>query len=118
MLQDRREKAGWSIRAAAAKAGMSDPYWGQMEKGYVKNGDDYRPVKPSVGSLLQAAGALRLTDEETNHLLDLADYPRMPRRRSTPAPAGYDVDTTNLSKDEVNELNRLADVFRRSRQQS
>jgi transcriptional regulator with XRE-family HTH domain len=116
MIQERREKGGWSIRQAAHRAGLSDPYWGQMERGYVQVKGEYRTVKPSAGALLQAAGALRLTDDETNHLLDLADYPRLPRRRSTPAPAGYDVDTSNLTKEEVLELNRLADVFRRNRQ--
>jgi transcriptional regulator with XRE-family HTH domain len=104
MIQERREKGGWSIRQAAHRAGLSDPYWGQMERGYVQVKGEYRTVKPSAGAL------------ETNHLLDLADYPRLPRRRSTPAPAGYDVDTSNLTKEEVLELNRLADVFRRNRQ--
>lgn len=93
---------------------MSDSYWGQIERGYQLAKDKMRIIEPSVGSLLQCAGALRLTDQETNHLLDLAGFPAMPRRRES-IPVGYDVDTTDLTKEQVGELNRLAELFRRTR---
>jgi transcriptional regulator with XRE-family HTH domain len=115
-LQQRREGLGWSIRQAAQKAGMSDSYWGQIERGYQAAKGKIRVIEPSVGSLLQCAGALRLTDQETNHLLDLAGFRPMPRRRES-IPVGYDVDTTDLTKEQVAELNRLADLFRRSQGQ-
>lgn len=115
-LQQRREALGWSIRAAAEKAKMSDSYWGQIERGYQASKGTIRIIEPSVGSLLQCASALRLTDQETNHLLDLAGHKPMPRRRES-IPVGYDVDTTDLTKEQVAELNRLAELFRATRGQ-
>lgn len=87
LLQQRREARGWSLRWAAQQSAMSDVFWAQMERGYKRRRDGtYQTVTPSLGSLLQAAGALRFTDTETDQLVTAAGYQPLPRRAADGTP--------------------------------
>lgn len=80
MIQERREARSWSIRWAARQAGMSDVFWAQMERGWKRTDGKYIEVTPSLGSLLQAASALRMNDRDTDELITKAGHPPLPRR--------------------------------------
>lgn len=80
MLQERREARTWSIRWAAKQAGMSDVFWAQMERGWKRAEGKYLEVTPSLGSLLQAASALRMSDRDTDDLIVKAGHPPLPKR--------------------------------------
>lgn len=85
IIQQRREERSWSIRWAARQAGMSDVFWAQMERGYKRVSGRPQPVTPSLGSLLQAAAALRLDPREIDVLVESAGYNALPRRYLTSA---------------------------------
>lgn len=80
MLQERREARTWSIRWAAKQAGMSDVFWAQMERGWKRTEGKYVEVTPSLGSLLQAASALRMSDRDTDDLIVKAGHAPLPKR--------------------------------------
>lgn len=81
VIQERREARRWSIRWAAQQANMSDVFWAQMERGYKRDkAQGYIAVTPSLGSLLQAAAALRLDAREVDDLVQSAGYDPLPRR--------------------------------------
>lgn len=88
ILQQRREARGWSLRWAAQQSGMSDVFWAQMERGSKRRRDGtHQEVTPSLGSLLQAATALRFTDGEMDELVTAAGYQPLPRRYAEGAAA-------------------------------
>ncbi len=97
LVAEHRAATGMGIREAARKAGLSDSFWGQVERGL---------RAPSVGSLLHIARTLRLTDEQTDALVESAGHPALPARPGKGA-AGA-VDTTGLSREDVRLLNSLA----------
>lgn len=56
-------------------------FFAQMERGWKRRRDGtYQEVTPSLGSLLQAAAALRFTDAETDQLVAAAGHAPLPRR--------------------------------------
>lgn len=113
MIQAAREDRGWSIRHAALRADMSDVYWAQMENGYAKRHGKHQPVKPSLGKLLQAATALRMTSADTDKLITSAGYKSLPRQRLGPDPVRRGISTDGLTEDQERQLEALADFMRR-----
>lgn len=111
LIQQRREHQGRSVRQAALIAGLSDAYWGQVEKGYVMVKGERRPITPSRRALLSIADSLRMTPKETTALLAAAGHKGyVPGEMQ--APRETEVDLTGLSRKDVALLNALADRFR------
>lgn len=99
------------MRHAALLAGLSDAYWGQVEKGYVSVSGDRRPVTPSRRALIAMADSLKMTAKETEALLAAAGHKGyVPGDMA--APRESEVDLTGLSRRDVALLNALADRFR------
>lgn len=114
-IVDKRESQSRSVRQAALSAGMSHTNWLHLERGHKRERGEWRAINPQRGTLLQVAEALRLRPADRDQLFALAGL-EAPRRRAS-VPVGYDVDASELTKAEVAELNRLADLFRASRRQ-
>lgn len=110
-IREHREHQGRSIRQVASVSGLSDSYWGQVERGYQTTPDGQRVITPSRATLVLIADALRLSAKETNELLALADEPPVQSGDSRPA-RGEDVDLRGLSRRDIALLNAIADRFR------
>jgi hypothetical protein len=92
-------------------ADVSNAYWGQVEKGYVSVGGEYRPVTPTRRTLLAICDALRMTPKETQAVLAAAGHKGyVPGDMK--APRESEVDLTGLSRKDVALLNAIADRFR------
>lgn len=111
LIRWHREAAGLTIREAARKGGLSDSFWGQVERGTQTRQGTAVPFVPSVGSLLHIGRTLRLTDADTDALLDAAGHPPLPSPPGRGATAGT-VDTSGLARGDVRMLNALADRLR------
>lgn len=111
-IQERREAQGRTIRQICLGSGISDSYWGQVERGYQTQGDSARVITPSRSKLLEMAESLRLSDRQTNELLGLAGYRPIAQGVQRPAGRGEDVDLRGLSVRDVRLLNLLADRLR------
>lgn len=114
LIRARREQQGRSIRQAALLAGLSDAYWGQLEKGYrTSKSDGQVAVHPSRRALLAVADSLRMTARETSQLLAVAGHKAYVPGEHV-AQRESEVDLTGLSRRDVALLNALADRFRAS----
>jgi transcriptional regulator with XRE-family HTH domain len=111
LIQARREQQGRSVRQAALIADISDAYWGQVEKGYVKVKGEARPVTPSRRALIAIADSLRMTSKETGTILEAAGHKGYIPGESI-ATRASEVDLTGLSRRDIALLNALADRFR------
>lgn len=111
-IRKRREQAGLTIREAGRKSGLSDSFWGQVEKGYQARPSGNRTFVPAIGVLLQIGRGLRMTDAETDELIALAGYDPLPERPSERGGAG-EVDTSGLDRSDVRLLNAMAERLRR-----
>lgn len=111
LLQAFRERRGLTRRQAARFAGVSDSYWGQVERGYQEAKGQIRDIRPTRQMLLQMAEVLRLDRRETNAVMEAAGE-RPVSTTDGSVPRGVDVDLTGLSKRDVSLLNAIADRFR------
>lgn len=111
VIRDHRERQGRSIRQVASVSGLSDSYWGQVERGYQKTPSGFRIIHPSRATLVLIADTLRLTAKETNDLLALADEAPVQAVDGRPV-RGEDVNLRGLSRRDVALLNAIADRFR------
>lgn len=111
-LQERRERQGRSIRQVSYGSGVSDSYWGQVERGYQTTKDGIRTISPSRSKLIEMAECLRLSPKETNELLVLAGFHAISSSTSRPPGRGEDVDLRGLSIKDVRLLNLVADRLR------
>lgn len=117
LIQARREQQGRSVRQAALIAGISDAYWGQVEKGYVSHKGERRPITPSRRALLSITDSLRMTPKEMQQVLTAAghkDY--VPGETALVRDA--EVDLTGLTRRDIALLNAVADRFRQLAGQS
>ncbi len=105
-IRQAREAQGRSIRQLALTSGVSDSYWGQVEKGRGQGG---RPVKPSRATLALIADTLRLSPQERQALMAEAGYNDL--SLSPPARGPY-VDVTGLARRDVALLAAIADRLR------
>lgn len=111
-IQERRERQNRSIRQVSYGSGVSDSYWGQVERGYQTTGDVTRVISPSRAKLIEMAEILRLNPKETNELLGLAGFHPLAQGTSRPPGRGEDVDLRGLSLRDIRLLNLLADRLR------
>lgn len=114
LIRKRREQAGLAIREAARKSGLSDSFWGQVEKGYQARPEGRKEFVPSVGVLLQIGRGLRMTDAEVDELLAEAGHEPLPARPAERGGAG-EVDTSGLERADVRLLNAMAERLREGR---
>lgn len=112
LLRERREAAGLTIRQAAGRAGMSDSFWGQVEKGWHARGGMQREFVPSIGTLLHCARGLQLDDADTDRLIEAAGYDPLPARPTAPTKAGPFFDTSGLTTEDLRALEHLASRLR------
>jgi transcriptional regulator with XRE-family HTH domain len=110
-IREHRERQGRSIRQVASVSGLSDSYWGQVERGHQKSADGFRIIHPSRAVLVLMADTLRLTNRQTNELLALAGEQPVQSADTRPV-RGQDVDLRGLSRRDVALLNAIADRFR------
>lgn len=92
-------------------AGISDAYWGQIERGHQVAKGVYRVIHPSRAMLLQVSEALRLTTRDTNRLLEMAGHRPVAAGDSAPARAD-DVDLTGLARRDIRLLQLIAERLR------
>lgn len=111
LIRQRREHLGRSIRGAALLAGLSDAYWGQVEKGYVTVRGEHRPVNPDRGTFMQIAESLRMTERETAELLSMAGKAPAAGGERTRGP---EINLAGLAKRDLILLSALADRLRES----
>lgn len=111
-IQERRERQNRSIRQVSYGSGISDSYWGQVERGYQTSADGYRIISPSRPKLIEMAEVLRLSPKETNELLALAGFHPLAAGTARPPGRGEDVDLRGLSLRDIRLLNLLADRLR------
>lgn len=108
LLRERREAAGLTIRQAAARAQMSDSFWGQVEKGWHARGGVQKEFVPSIGTLLHCARGLQLDDADTDRLIKAAGYEPLPPRPTGATSTGPHFDTAGLGPEDLRLLELLA----------
>lgn len=113
-IQERRERQNRSIRQVSYGSGISDSYWGQVERGYQTTADGHRVISPSRSKLLEMAECLRLSPKDTNELLQLAGFHPLASGTARPPGRGEDVDLRGLSLRDIRLLNLFADRLRES----
>lgn len=111
-LQERRERQNRSIRQVSYGSGVSDSYWGQVERGFQTTNGQIRVISPSRSKLIEMAECLRLSPKETNELLTLAGFHPLTTGTARPPGRGEDVNLRGLSLRDIRLLNLIADRLR------
>lgn len=110
-----RKKLGWSVRHAAELAGISDSYWGGIERGFQKVRSKapgvFKVIQPQRPMLIQMLAVMRLSDRDANVVLKAAGYAPVVSLHA-PLERRDEFDLTGISRRDLGLLNALADRLR------